>query len=59
MEKTAWMKRSCRVMAHELAHMFGLKHCIYYECMMNGGNGPFEGARYPDRTMCPVCVAKL
>lgn len=34
-----WMKRSCSTMVHEIGHMFGLKHCIYYECTMNGGNG--------------------
>ena len=28
--------RSCHVMVHELCHMFGLRNCIYYECMMNG-----------------------
>ena len=58
-EAEAWLKRSCRVMCHELAHMFGLKHCIYYECMMNGSNGPFEGVRRPNVTMCPVCLTKL
>ena len=58
-EKLVWLKRSCRVMVHELAHMFGLKHCIYYNCLMNGSNGPFEGVRAPDQTLCPVCLAKL
>ena len=33
-----WTKRSCHTMAHEISHMFGLKHCIYYECIMNGSN---------------------
>jgi len=23
-------------MAHELGHMFGLTHCVYYNCLMNG-----------------------
>jgi len=23
-------------MLHEIGHMFGLKHCVYYECLMNG-----------------------
>ena len=56
---TIWMKRSCWTMVHEIGHMFGLRHCIYYECIMNGSNGHFEGDRYPDRTLCPVCLCKL
>lgn len=30
--------RACKVMVHELGHMFGMKHCIYYSCIMNGSN---------------------
>ena len=45
-------------MVHEIGHMFGLKHCIYYECILNGSNGSFE-LRHPDRTLCPICLAKL
>ena len=29
-----WLKRSCGTATHEIAHMFGLKHCIYYHCAM-------------------------
>ena len=53
-----WMKRSCSTMVHEIGHMFGLKHCIYYECILNGSNGSFE-LRHPDRVLCPVCLCKL
>lgn len=28
--------RACKVMTHEIGHMFGLKHCIYYHCAMCG-----------------------
>lgn len=31
-----WIKRAVYTMAHEITHMFGIKHCIYYECLMNG-----------------------
>lgn len=54
-----WVKRSCSTMVHEIAHMFGLKHCIHYECTMNGSNGAFESDVVPNRTLCPVCLAKL
>lgn len=53
------MKRSSGNMVHEIVHMFGLRHCVYYECTMNGANGPFEGDRAPNRTLCPVCLCKL
>mmetsp|Transcript_11405 Transcript_11405/g.15351 ORF Transcript_11405/g.15351 Transcript_11405/m.15351 type:complete len:86 (+) Transcript_11405:868-1125(+) len=46
-------------MVHEIGHMFGLKHCIYYECTLNGSNGSFEYDRVPHRTLCPICLAKL
>ena len=46
-------------MVHEIGHMFGLKHCIYYECTMNGTNGPGDGAKVKGTTMCPFCLLKL
>ena len=30
------LMRSCHIMTHEICHMFGLRHCIYFECLMNG-----------------------
>lgn len=27
---------SLRVMNHEIGHMFGVTHCVYYECLMSG-----------------------
>ena len=54
-----WLKRSIGTMTHEIGHMFGLKHCTYYECTMNGKNGPGDGAKVKNKTMCPVCLLKL
>ncbi len=50
--------RSCRVVAHEIGHMFGMCHCIYYNCRMNGMMTLEEGDRRPS-DMCPVCIRKL
>ena len=46
-------------MVHEIGHMFGLEHCTHYECTMNGSNGSFEYIKHPNRTLCPICIAKL
>ena len=28
-----------KVVNHELCHTFGMRHCIYYTCIMNGTSG--------------------
>ena len=52
------LKRSLRVLSHETAHMFGLQHCIYYRCVMNGSNHLEESDSRPLH-LCPVCLRKL
>ena len=46
------------MMSHEICHMFGIKHCVYYECLMNGSNHDEEAANKP-MNLCPVCLRKL
>ena len=46
-------------MAHEIGHMFGLRHCIYYECLMNGLMSAEEQRAGGIRVLCPVCLKKL
>lgn len=55
---TVLLRRSCKVLAHETAHMFGLLHCIYFRCVMNGSNHLDESDRRPIH-LCPVCLRKL
>lgn len=38
--------------------MFGLKHCIYYDCVMNGSNH-LEESKRRSRLLCPVCLRKM
>lgn len=52
------LQRSCKVLAHETGHMFGLHHCIYFDCLMNGSNGLEETDAQPQH-LCPVCLRKL
>ncbi|CAI2362309.1 unnamed protein product [Moneuplotes crassus] len=50
--------RACKTMTHEIVHMFGVRHCIVNECLMNGTNRMQEGDLKPF-LLCPVCLRKL
>lgn len=52
------LRRSCKVLSHETAHMFGLLHCIYFRCVLNGSNHLKESDSRPLH-LCPVCLRKL
>ncbi|MCK4390090.1 MAG: hypothetical protein KAV83_07630 [Desulfobacterales bacterium] len=52
------LRRSCKVLAHEIAHMFSLQHCIFFKCGMNGSNHLRESDSRPLH-ICPVCLRKL
>jgi archaemetzincin len=52
------LRRSCKVLVHEIGHIFGLAHCIYFSCLMNGSNHLAESDRRPLH-LCPVCLRKL
>src|SRR5258708_2616267 len=51
-------RRSCKVLAHETSHMFGIQHCIWYRCLMNGSNHLAESDVRPLH-LCPVDLLKL
>lgn len=50
--------RALKVMTHEIGHMFNLKHCIYYKCLMNGSNH-FEEFESKPGYLCGICLRKL
>lgn len=52
------LQRCCKVLAHETGHMFGIRHCKYFRCIMNGSNSLSEGDRRP-LNLCPICLRKL
>jgi archaemetzincin len=52
------LRRMLKVLIHEVGHMFGLRHCIYFLCLMNGSNHIDEADARP-LAVCPVCLRKL
>lgn len=52
------LMRSCKVLTHEIGHMFGMAHCTAYHCNMNGSNNLQEADAQPLH-LCPVCLRKL
>lgn len=53
-----WFARLARTVSHELAHCFGIGHCVYYACNMQGSASMREDVRQPPY-LCPVCEAKV
>ena len=52
------LRRACKVLNHETGHIFGLGHCVFYHCSMNGSNSLAETDSAPIH-FCPVCHRKL
>ncbi|XP_053408062.1 archaemetzincin-2-like [Mercenaria mercenaria] len=50
--------RACKTMCHEMGHMFGLRHCTHFHCLMNGSNHLEESDSRPS-FLCPICLRKL
>jgi archaemetzincin len=52
------LARTLKIAMHETGHMFSMRHCTKYECVMSGTNHLDETDRYPIDT-CPECSAKV
>ncbi len=52
------LTRTLKIAMHETGHMFSMKHCIKYECLMSGTNHLDETDRRP-LDDCPECMAKV
>lgn len=52
------LRRSLKTVTHETLHLFGLRHCIFYSCLMNGTASLHEDDQAP-LFLCPVCLRKL
>ena len=56
--QTLALRRATWTVVHEVAHMFGMHHCQYYQCVIGGSNSQEEADRAPLHA-CPVCMHKL
>lgn len=52
------LSRTLKIAAHETGHMFSMRHCTKYECLMSGTNNLQETDRRP-LDVCPECMAKI
>ena len=52
------LQRSCKLIVHEIAHLMGVDHCIWFSCCMNGSGHITEDFRQP-MFLCPVDLRKL
>ena len=57
-EQQTVLRRCCRVLTHEGTHVIGLRHCIHFQCLMNGSNHLEESDAAPLH-LCPLCLRKL
>ena len=57
-EPGLFLERTLKVAMHETGHMFSMRHCTKYECLMSGTNHLGETDRRPLDT-CPECTAKI
>jgi hypothetical protein len=53
-----FLRRCGMVLCHEVGHLFGIKHCVYASCIMNGSNHLDESESRPF-AVCPVDLRKL
>lgn len=52
------LSRTLKIAMHETGHMFSMRHCTKYECLMSGTNSLLETDRRP-LDNCPECMAKV
>jgi archaemetzincin len=57
-EDQKYLLRTLKVASHELGHVFSIKHCTAYRCIMNGSNSMTESDSKPVY-LCPIDVMKI
>jgi archaemetzincin len=57
-DEKIFLARTLKIAMHETGHMFSMRHCTKYECLMSGTNNLDETDRRP-LDVCPECAAKI
>ncbi|KAF2483252.1 hypothetical protein BDY17DRAFT_297104 [Neohortaea acidophila] len=53
-----WFGRVCKTVSHEIGHCFGMDHCVYFACIMQGTASVAEDVRQPPY-LCPIDLSKV
>lgn len=56
--QSEYIRRAGKLIVHEICHVYGIDHCIFYDCLMNGTGHLVEDFSAPSH-LCPVCLRKL
>lgn len=56
--KANFLRRAGKLVVHELAHVYGIDHCVHFHCVMNGTGHLVEDFSAPAH-LCAVCLRKL
>jgi archaemetzincin len=56
--RVEWLSRTAQTVTHELGHCFGIAHCSYFACAMQGCASTDESIRQPPY-LCPICLEKV
>lgn len=57
-DEIGFLRRTLKIAAHETGHMFSMRHCTKWECLMSGTNHLAETDSRPIDA-CPECTAKI
>jgi archaemetzincin len=57
-DESLFFRRSLKLMAHEVGHIFSIEHCVTWRCVMQGANTLAEDDSHP-MYLCPIDLRKL